>query len=240
MLWEGSVDTGSWNGQTVEASLFASLTADMTYTLYFETPYETGAQLTFKNPGDWTALLSATPSDPEWGCYTIQSGETSYSFQLSAEDLAKVQANGMYLSGQKVVITKFVVAAQSAEGSDPAGETVLTEDPKVLPSGWGDSVRLDSDMGYDVSVFADCTTQTLFTIHLADLGATPQLKIVDKNWTTLPSANLPQTDWGGVDLASGQETFTFSLDETDLEKVKSSGMIISGQDVTVTKVTMKN
>lgn len=240
VLWEGSVDTGSWNGQTVEASLFASLTADMTYTLYFETPYETGAQLTFKNPGDWTALLSATPSDPEWGCYTIQSGETSYSFQLSAEDLAKVQANGMYLSGQKVVITKFVVAAQSAEGSDPAGETVLTEDPKVLPSGWGDSVRLDSDMGYDVSVFADCTTQTLFTIHLADLGATPQLKIVDKNWTTLPSANLPQTDWGGVDLASGQETFTFSLDETDLEKVKSSGMIISGQDVTVTKVTMKN
>ena len=240
VLWEGSVDTGSWNGQTVEASLFASLTADMTYTLYFETPYETGAQLTFKNPGDWTALLSATPSDPEWGCYTIQSGETSYSFQLSAEDLAKVQANGMYLSGQKVVITKFVVAAQSAEGSDPAGETVLTEDPKVLPSGWGDSVRLDSDMGYDVSVFADCTTQTLFTIHLADLGATPQLKIVDKSWTTLPSANLPQTDWGGVDLASGQETFTFSLDETDLEKVKSSGMIISGQDVTVTKVTMKN
>lgn len=242
VLWEGSVDTGSWNGQSVESRLFASLTADVTYTLYFEPPYGAGAQLTFKNPGDWTALLSATPSDPEWGCYTIQSGETSYSFQLSAEDLAKVQANGMYLSGQKVVITKLTVSGQSAGGSDSAGEgeIVLTDTPKVLPSGWSDSVRLDTDMGYDVSAFADCTTQTLFTIHLADFGSSPQLKIVDKSWTALPSANQPQTDWGGVNLVSGQGTFTFSLDEADLEKVKSNGLIISGQDVTVTKVTMKN
>lgn len=240
VLWEGSFDTAAWNVQAVAANLFASLTVDAIYTLYFETPYETGAQLTFKNQGDWSALLSATPSDPVWGCYTIQSGETSYSFQLSAEDLAKVQANGMYLSGQKVVITKFTVSSQPAGGSDPDEGTVLMNTPKALPSGWGDSVRLDSDMGYDVSVFADCTTQTLFTLHLADLGTSPQLKIVDKSWTGLSSANQPQTSWGGVDLAPGQSTFTFSLDATDLEKVKSNGMIISGQDVTLTKVTMKN
>ena len=43
-----------------------------------------------------------------------------------------------------------------------------------------------------------------------------------------------------MNLVSGQGTFTFSLDEADLEKVKSNGLIISGQDVTVTKVTMKN
>lgn len=115
-LWSGRFDlaAAAWSVQLIEAAKFVSMPDDAVYTCTVE-PAEAGAQLTFKNAGDWSFLPSATPDDPEWGCYSLQPGETSYAFTLSAEDLAKVRANGMYLSGQNVVVTAFTATYASAD-----------------------------------------------------------------------------------------------------------------------------
>ncbi|MDE7123760.1 MAG: hypothetical protein K2N93_05580 [Alistipes sp.] len=115
-LWSGRFDlaAAAWNVQLVEAAKFASIPDDAVYTCTVE-PAAAGAQLTFKNAADWAFLPSATPDDPQWGCYSLQPGETSYAFTLSAEDLAKVRANGMYLSGQQVVVTAFTATYASAD-----------------------------------------------------------------------------------------------------------------------------
>ena len=254
LLWSGSHNLGltwEWDDRfELGASAFAGLPDTFTLQIEFE---EDNANATYWQLKlmDLNQTLLSSPiehgdTDPAYNTVSFQEGQTSYSIALSADDVTLLKNNGLLLSGYGITLTAVrIPEEESGSGDEPgtgSGEIVLMDTPKELTS-WSseNTIRFDTDMGYDVSVFADCTTQTLFTLHLSDLGASPQIKIVDKSWALLPSANVPlDTEWGIVNLDPGQSTYTFSLDESDLEKVKSNGMIIDGQNITVTKVTMKN
>lgn len=233
-LWTGSHTIGTgwdWNERfELAASAFADLPATFTLEIGLELGSADYWQLQLS---DMNGTYLTSPNPNEWNCIELEAGTTKYSVDLSADDAALLKNNGLRIAGYSVTITAIKVPGAGAS------ETVLMDTPTVLPAGWGNSVRMDSDNGFDVSVFADCTTATVFTIHLADSAENPQLQIKDKSWGTLVSANDPASGWDGVNLAVDQESYSFSLNEGDLATLKAGGMIIGGQNTTVTKVTMK-
>lgn len=234
-LWTGSHTIGTGWDWNERFELAASAFADLPATFTLEIELELGATDYWQlQLSDMNGTYLASPKPNEWNTIDLEAGATKYSVDLSAEDVTLLKNNGLRIAGYSVTITAIKVP-----GAGGASETVLMDTPTVLPAGWGNSVRMDSDNGFDVSVFADCTTATVFTIHLADNAANAQLQIKDKSWGTLVSANDPASGWDGVDLAVDQESYSFSLDEADLATLKAGGMIIGGQNTTVTKVTMK-
>lgn len=238
-LWKGShvIGTGwSWDERfEIAASAFADLPATFTLEISFTLGSADYWQLKLGSidGDDLSSPIEKGDADTQYHTVGLAAGQTSYSIALSADDVALLKSNGLRLTGYAVTLTEVKIAGAGAS------QTVIWDTPTVLPSGWGGSVRMDRDNGFDISVFADCTTATVFTIYVADSAENPQMQIKDGSWGTLVSANDPTTGWDGIDLAADQQSYEFSLSEADLTTLKSGGMIIGGQNTTVTKVTLK-
>lgn len=228
-LWSGRHDTetNAWGVQLVEASKFAPLPADATYTVAFESPGATDAQLTFKDPTDWSALLSATPSDPEWGCYTIQSGETAYSFNLDAGDLAKVQARGMYLSGQKVVITKLSATYNGGGGS--SGTSTKIWEGSFDIGNWSAGLELGSTLFQDVK--AGDKMRIAYETYTIGSDTWYQLLIsaMSDGWPTL-------SDFTQLDVAAESTSAEFTVTEAQAAEMKAYGIALKGHTLIIKSV----
>lgn len=196
-LWSGTFDTASWAVELVSAAKFAGLPVDAVYTVTIQSPAESGAQLTFKDAGDWSALLSATPSDPEWGCYTIQPGDESYSFSLDADDLAKVQAHGMYISGQKAIVTRLTVTYAAPAPSK--AKTVWEGSFDI--GGWSANLELQA------SIFAGAKAGNKLRINYVST------EIAGEPWYQLMISTLSD----GWPTMTGTEQFDVSVDSTSVE-----------------------
>lgn len=228
-LWSGSFDTAGWAVQAVAASAFASLPADAVYTVTFEPPYDSGAQLTFKNASDWSTLLSAVPSDPEWGCYNIQSGETSYAFTLSADDLAKVQAGGMYLSGQKVVLTKFTATYDG--GGTVGEETVVWQGEQSIPT-WSDNLPIAASAFSGIKSGATLLLTVRPNTGAAEAWYQYQIASQEEGWPVL-DGTAESTD------IAAEGTCSVSLTDKAVEQCKTYGIVLKGHEYTLLKVAYK-
>lgn len=224
-LWEGSFDTASWAAQPVEASKFAALPADAVFTLTFDTPAESGAQLSFKNGADWSSLISATPDDPQWGCYTIQPGETSYEFRLDAADMAAVQANGMLLSGQKVVVRKLT-ATYSGGGSD-AGSKIWEGSFDI--GNWSANLELAASLFADVK--AGDKLRINYEAYTSGSDTWYQLAIsaMSDGWPAL-------SDTGQFDVTVDSTMIEFTVTEAQASEMKSYGIALKGHTLIIKSV----
>lgn len=97
-------------------------------------------------------------------------------------------------------------------------------------AGWSGNLQLPADL------FADCTTETQFTLHYENQGG-GQFKIQDGTWTNLEMVDKSPY-WEGVDAAEGSTSYTFSLNAEQLAAVQSTGMVIAGQNLILTKLTI--
>ncbi len=223
-LWEGSVDLGNWSGNvTLPASTFAEATTETLFTIHYEN--QGGGQFKIMD-GTW-ANLEMPDKSPYWEGIDAVEGSTSYSFTLSADQLALVQATGMVLAGQKMILTKlthmvteYVVIIETV--------TTIWEGSVDL-AGWGGNVTLSA------ADFAGYTTSTRFTLYYENQGG-GQFKVMDGNWT-----NLEMTDkspyWEGVDAPDGSTSFEFTLSAENLAAVQATGMVLAGQNLILTKLT---
>lgn len=223
-LWSGSFDTAGWAVQLVEAGKFASLPADAVFAVEFDDPYDTGAQLTFKNAADWSALLSATPSDPDWGCYSIADGENSYSFTLSAEDLAKVQTNGMYLSGQKVVIRRFT----ATYGGGSANASTVWEGAFDIGN-WSANLELSATLFADVK--AGHTLRINYETYTEGSDTWYQLAIssMADGWPALSGTSQ-------FDVAVDSTSVEFTVTEEQAAEMKTYGIALKGHTLIIKSV----
>lgn len=118
-IWEGTQDFGNWADTPVEieAEKFSSVNANDTIKFTYSinaVPGEAWNQIKIADGND-TVLASPTGKN-EWGCVDLSSA-TTYSFEISAADLALVKANGMKLTGHGVVLAK--VEKVSGGGNPP-------------------------------------------------------------------------------------------------------------------------
>jgi len=124
-LWEGTQDFGNWANTPVEieAEKFTSVNANDTIKFTYSinaVPGEAWNQIKIADGND-TVLASPTGKN-EWGCVDLSSA-TTYSFEISAADLALVKANGMKITGHGVVLAKVEKASGSGNPPVDPGHT---------------------------------------------------------------------------------------------------------------------
>lgn len=150
----------------------------------------------------------------------------------SADDLSNIQANGMQVQGQNATITKISIV--SADSNESKVETDLTpqESASSLP------LTLQSDWSafttFAASQFARAKAGDVLTVYVTDVqgGAQISLKDMSDGWPALDET----TQYPSV--ATTATKFTYTLTEESAAKVKANGLVIGGQLLTVTRVTL--
>lgn len=159
-LWEGTQDFGNWADTPVEiaAEKFSGVNAGdtikFTYTIN-AVPGEAWNQIKIADNDD-TVLASPTGQN-EWNCIDLSS-TTTYSFEISAADLALVKANGMKITGHGVVLKK--VECVAAGGDTP----VPPEHTHTPATAWS------SDATGHWHACSGCDEKLSFAAHTSDTG----------------------------------------------------------------------
>ncbi|WP_155941934.1 hypothetical protein [Prevotella sp. AGR2160] len=115
-----------------------------------------------------------------------------------------------------------------------AGEQTAWEGSLDFGTSWGASTQVAA------SKFATAQSGAEFTFYYtcnADAGYS-QIKIMDSSWNALSSVK-GVNQWGCVDIA-GTTSFHTVLSDADLASVQAGGMVLSGFNATLTKITVKN
>lgn len=122
----------------------------------------------------------------------------------------------------------------------PAGpmSNVLSEAVTEMPANWSGNIQIPA------SLFRFANVGTTVTIEISDVAADAQGSLKDGNWTGLVDED--GTSFEYFDLKDGNvnpnvtvssSAITFKLSKALTAKVKEGGLIISGHDYTVNKVT---
>lgn len=221
LVWEGSttLDWAAEPGVNIPLSADKFASAKVGDIIRVEGTAADGAQvkICINYPWKESETVSVLPLE-----YTIG----------SADDLANIQANGMQVQGQNATITKISIV--SADSNESKVETDLTpqESASSLP------LTLQSDWSafttFAASQFAGAKAGDVLTVYVADVqeGAQISLKDMSDGWPALDET----TQYPSV--ATTATKFTYTLTEESVAKVKNNGLVIGGQLLTVTRVTL--
>lgn len=131
-----------------------------------------------------------------------------------------------------------------ANGNDllnpPAEEEPPAEKPVVPASTviWEGSTDMGTDWGSNVSASGITANEGDKLVIYYTIGAAEyqQVKIMDGSWTplTAPATN----DYDCVELAAGTSSYEVVLNAADAAALTSGGIVISGYNVTVTKIEL--
>jgi len=107
-IWSGTCSLGSWSGALQDLSWgkydWSTVSAGTVLTVYFTEESSTYWQLRIGN-GSWAALPDTPASE-----IAMTEGQTSYSYTLTANDIAELNsAGGMVLCGAFLTITKVTL-----------------------------------------------------------------------------------------------------------------------------------
>lgn len=234
-VWEGDLNLGTGWGVSsqISASDLADVKAGDEVTLYFSENSDATywqAKPCVMSEG-WPALTSCNTND--WGCVDLESGATSYSFTLNEDDAAKIKANGMVLSGYNITYSKMTIVSASTGGDDT--NTTVWSGEQNMGTSWG-------SFTVEASKFAKLNEgdALVFTFTENNDATYWQIKPLDTGWTALTSLKgLPEVnDWDCVDLSSGATSYSLTLNATDVEKIKASGLLMQGYNITYTNIAI--
>ncbi len=145
-----------------------------------------------------------------------------------------VTNNAFTMPAEPVRVT--VTFKQTEEGeTDKPG----TDEPTTGGVIWEGSTDLGTDWGSNVPVSGISVNdgdKLVIYYTIGNAAEYQQLKIMDGNWTALAS---PVTnEWDAVELAAGTSSYEVTLNAADASALTSSGMIVAGFNVTVTKIAL--
>ena len=148
-------------------------------------------------------------------------------FEITADDLENIKANGMTIAGQNATITKItIVSGKSDEPQPVAGETYTAwTGEKVFTSKWEAWEQISA------SQFAQAQVGMLLRAKFKNVGAGAQLKFGDASWEVLVGTEI-------VNISGKYQQFTIT--EEMLAKLQEGGLIISGISFTLTAIEVIN
>lgn len=141
VLWEGETVMGNWAAYvTVTADKLAEAKAGDKIIVTVK-DVEDEAQISFKAAtGDWEPIPGFKAIDSQYGCDTLPSDKTEYTYTLTEEDIAVLDGVDLIIGGKNATLTKAVLSVQST-GSDqpgtdePGNDEPTPSAPVTLPSG---------------------------------------------------------------------------------------------------------
>lgn len=114
------------------------------------------------------------------------------------------------------------------------GEQVAWEGNFDFGTGWS------TNMTIDASKFATAQSGATFTFtYTVGSESYAQIKICDTSWNPLTSPK-GQNAWNCVDLNISGNSYSTVLSDDDLTTIKAGGMLLTGYNSTLTKVTFTN
>lgn len=238
-IWTGSEDLGNWGNLIIPTSYTKNLQAGATVDIYFTVGdlVEGGnvyGKMMFKST--WTNELNVTPTNVnEYGAF--EPGVTSTRIVLDATDAAAVAANELIISGYNVTITKVVFNGDGNEGGgdQPGTGGDSTDNVWTGSENLGNWGNLVIDAKYCKGLKEGDIVTMFFTVGSDDTYGKVILK--DGSWAELTAlqATLTNVNSYGA-FEPGTTSASMTLSASDAATLVSGGLIISGYNVTITKV----
>lgn len=231
VIWEGSHNCGSWSGNqdlawggfgwsSIDlsegpATLVVDVTLDNTQT-YWQFMLQTGTS--------WKDLAGFTQID-------MVSGQSEVTVPLTQTMLDDLVTNkGLIITGSNYTFTKVTLITESVYVSEHEVWSGTTD----LGTDWKPSVNLSGDANVFQNITDGCTLHVDYATNSDDTYS--QLQLNRSDWTTGLTSVDDANEYGTIDLTAGAGTKSYVLDDADVSALRSSGMIIKGYNVTVTRV----
>lgn len=245
-VWEGSQPI-SWNTDYFQGiqldtyndealkTIFTGIAKDDIIRLYV-TPGTTDPQYAFryKAGDDWAWTDLAMTVDDGVATYTVESDEMA----------TWIAERGIVITGQDYTLTKITLETPGSDTPEPQpGDDPFTpgENETVLNVAEGSSplplTLIDDWSAYTTfaaTEFANAKAGDIITVYVSDVaeGAQISLKDMSDGWPALDAT----TEYPSVETTA--TTFTYTLTEESVAKVKANGLVIGGHGMTVQHVTL--
>jgi len=234
-LWE---DTYS-DGIELKSTTVATFKAGDILRVYATVP-EGGANFKICYKGESNSWAETTiPSiDTQWPW--INGGETYYDVTFTEADITALSGMNIYIyKGENSTISKVTLITASSgndEFTPGENETVLSvaDGSESLPLVLGTGSDWGKYTTFSASSFTAAKAGDIITVYVKDVnsGAQISLKDMSNGWPALEES----TQYPSVETTA--TTYTYTLTETTVAKVKSDGLVVGGHDLTVVRVTL--
>lgn len=127
-------------------------------------------------------------------------------------------------------------AVEVGGGDDtPSGEaTEVWSGTHDLGNSWGNALQIAADKC--AAAEEGMILRTSFSQNAA--GAQLQLNSMTEGWPALEGAKEFNNEWNCIDIAAEATSFDIKLTAKDASDMKTSGMVVSGKELTITKVEL--
>ncbi|MGN1415957.1 MAG: hypothetical protein ACI4XF_03895, partial [Oscillospiraceae bacterium] len=182
---------------------------------------------------DGTSSALTSTSGPVPVTVTIPNYNSSNEYSVirvhdGVAEVIKSTTNGNKITFYSDKFSTFALVSKAA--STGSGKTVKidTGDAATLDSSWSKYVSVDA------AKFADLNAGDTIEIAVsAGASGETQIKLMDGSWAVLPSFDAIDNEWNVVTVAGDAKSFSLTLAQADVDALKASGMIISGQNIVI-------
>ena len=137
---------------------------------------------------------------------------------------------GLIIRGSFYTLKKVTLITESVYVSEHEVWSGTTD----LGTDWQPCVNLSGDANVFQNITDGCTLHVDYATNSDDTYS--QLQLNRSDWTTGLTSVDDANEYGTIDLTAGAGTKSYVLDDADVSALRSSGMIIKGYNVTVTRV----
>ena len=236
VLWEG---TYTDDGIEINSEAVATLKAGDVLRVYVSVP-EGGAnfKIVYKGSANNWAETTIPSIDNQWPW--VNGDETYKDFMLTEADITALSGMNIYIyKGENSTITKVaVIKADSSDDDTPGNDDVTETDLVVAEGSAALPLQLLADWSayttFAASQFDKAEAGSVITVYVENVeeGAQLSLKDMSDGWPALDES----TQYPGIAIDATK--FAYTLTEESAAKVKNYGMVIGGQKLTVTRVTL--
>ena len=238
-IWTGSVDTGSWkNDVTVDAPKFSNVKGGDILKILLNV--NAGNDYGNIELDDQTYVKLETDRTSanldSYGC--IQPDVTELTYVITNNDAASLKANGLRVKGANITVTGIQLSS-----GDPLPDNPDTPAPGIESEIWSGNVNC-GQWAQSVTVAADkfenAREGDRFKINLTiNAGKGKGIVKVQSGDMVDLTVNGKGTNMDSAgNFKRGAKDAVYEINVTDLEKLKTHGLVISGFAVTVTKVSL--
>lgn len=231
VIWEGETVMGNWSDSNQElawgkfdwhsidlsqgqAFLVASLEQDPTSTYW-----------------NFEMLSASWKAFAEPVSMNLEPEQTEVKVELTSSRLSELQENnGLIIRGSFYTLKKVTLITESVYVSEHEVWSGTTD----LGTDWQPYVNLSGDANVFQNITDGCTLHVDYATNSDDTYS--QLQLNHSDWTTGLTSVDDANEYGTIDLTAGAGTKSYVLDDADVSALRSSGMIIKGYNVTVTRV----
>lgn len=240
-IWTGSVDTGKWaNDVTVDAPKFASCNGGDILKVKLSVNQGSDFGNIELDDQQYTKLAAdGTASQLDsYGC--VQPDVHELTYVVTNGDAELLKANGLRVKGANITVTEISLTKGTPLPDDPVNPGDDDMDETEIWSGNVNCGQWKQTVSIPASKFENAKVGDKLKINLSINAGKGKgiVKVQDGNGADL-SVNGKGTNMDeSGNFKRGAQEAVYDIVEADLDRLKQSGLIISGFAVTVTKASL--